>query len=365
MQGKTKSKQEQILLNFEIGGTPVDIIPLGDGLINDTYKVVMPSGEPHDYVLQRINHHIFTDVELLQHNIDVVTSHIRAKLEAAGETDIDRKVLQFVPTKEGKSYYQTEEGDFWRVSVFIPRTQTFNQVTPQNAYDCGRTFGRFESMLTDVEEKLGETIPDFHNMELRIRQLREAVKANAAGRLHEVSALVDKIEQHAEAMCRAEKLYREGQLPKRLCHCDTKVNNMLFDETGQVLCVIDLDTVMPSFVFSDYGDFLRTAANATREDDPDVSKVALRWDVIESFTKGYIEGTRHFLTDTERDMLPFAMQLFPYMQCVRFLADYINGDTYYKTTYAAHNLDRAHNQWRLFELTLAGEDRLQQFIKTL
>ena len=202
-------------------------------------------------------------------------------------------------------------------------------------------------------------------MELRIRQLREAVKADAAGRLHEVSALVDKIEQHAEAMCRAEKLYREGQLPKRLCHCDTKVNNMLFDETGQVLCVIDLDTVMPSFVFSDYGDFLRTAANATREDDPDVSKVALRWDVIESFTKGYIEGTRHFLTDTERDMLPFAMQLFPYMQCVRFLADYINGDTYYKTTYAAHNLDRAHNQWRLFELTLAGEDRLQQFVKTL
>lgn len=294
MQKEGKTKQEQILFNFEIEGNPVEIVPLGNGLINDTYKVNMPEGAPHDYVLQRINHHIFTDVELLQHNIEVVTRHIRKKLEAAGEQDIDRKVLHFVQTKDGKTYHKTPEGEFWRVSVYIPRTQTYSQVTPQNAYDCGRTFGRFESMLSDVDEELGETIPDFHNMELRIRQLREAVKADAAGRLNEVQSLVDKIEEHAEAMCLGERLYREGKLPKHLCHCDTKVNNMLFDENGQVLCVIDLDTVMPSFVFSDYGDFLRTAANVVQEDDPDVSKVALHWDVIESFTKGYVEGTNRF-----------------------------------------------------------------------
>jgi len=179
------------------------------------------------------------------------------------------------------------------------------------------------------------------------------------------TALKGWLESHAEAMCRAEVLYREGRLPKRICHCDTKVNNMLFDEAGGVLCVIDLDTVMPSFIFSDYGDFLRTAANATREDDPDIGHVSLRWDVVESFTKGYIEGTHHFLLPIERELLPFAMQLFPYMQCVRFLTDYINGDTYYKTTYPAHNLDRARNQYRLFELTLAGQDRLQHFIDTL
>lgn len=365
MQKEGKTKQEQILFNFEIEGNPVEIVPLGNGLINDTYKVNMPEGAPHDYVLQRINHHIFTDVELLQHNIEVVTRHIRKKLEAAGEQDIDRKVLHFVQTKDGKTYHKTSEGEFWRVSVYIPRTQTYSQVTPQNAYDCGRTFGRFESMLSDVDEELGETIPDFHNMELRIRQLREAVKADAAGRLNEVQSLVDKIEEHAEAMCLGERLYREGKLPKHLCHCDTKVNNMLFDENGQVLCVIDLDTVMPSFVFSDYGDFLRTAANVVQEDDSDVSKVALHWDVIESFTKGYVEGTKSFLTERERDLLPYAMRLFPYMQCVRFLADYLNGDTYFKTTHATHNLERARNQWRLFELTLAGNDRLAQYIKTL
>ena len=365
MQQMTENKQEQILSNFKIEQKPTAIVPLGDGLINDTYKVVMGEGASHDYVLQRINHHVFTDVALLQHNIEVVTGHIRKKLLAAGVSDIDRRVLRFIPTHSGKTYHETAEGDFWRLSVFIPRTQSFAQVTPKNAYDAGLAFGNFESMLTDVDETLGETIPDFHNMELRIRQLREAVLADVAGRLTEVRPLVDLLESHAEAMCRAEVLYREGRLPKRICHCDTKVNNMLFDEAGGVLCVIDLDTVMPSFIFSDYGDFLRTAANATREDDPDIDHVSLRWDVVESFTKGYIEGTHHFLLPIERELLPFAMQLFPYMQCVRFLTDYINGDTYYKTTYPAHNLDRARNQYRLFELTLAGQDRLQHFIDTL
>ena len=361
----TKESQLQLLSHFQIEGTPVDIAPIGNGLINDTFRVKMVDGNHCDYILQRINHHIFTDVDLLQHNIETVTGHIRKKLLDAGETDIDRKVLHFIPTETGRTYYKTAEGDYWRVSVFIPRTQSFDQVTPAYAYDAGKAFGDFESMLTDVNETLGETIPDFHNMELRIRQLRDAVKADAVGRLSEVQDIVDNLEQHAETMCQAEQLYREGKLPKRICHCDTKVSNMLFDESGKVLCVIDLDTIMPSFVFSDYGDFLRTAANATEEDDPDTNRVSLRWDVIESFTRGYIEGTSHFLTNIEREMLPFAMTLFPYMQCVRFLTDYINGDTYYKTRYATHNLDRTHNQYRLFELTREGQERLRQYINSL
>ena len=172
MQQMTENKQEQILSNFKIEQKPTAIVPLGDGLINDTYKVVMGEGAPHDYVLQRINHHVFTDVALLQHNIEVVTGHIRKKLLAAGVSDIDRRVLRFIPTHSGKTYHKTAEGDFWRLSVFIPRTQSFAQVTPKNAYDAGLAFGNFESMLTDVDETLGETIPDFHNMELRIRQLR-------------------------------------------------------------------------------------------------------------------------------------------------------------------------------------------------
>ncbi len=365
MQNMTTSQLMQLLNHFKIEGRPVEIRPLGAGLINDTFMVLTSDDSPRDYVLQRINHDIFTDIDLLQHNIEAVTGHIRTKLLAQGESDIDRRVLQFVPTLEGKTYYRTLEGQYWRVSVFIPRTQGFDEVTPANAYDAGKAFGLFESMLTDLDEPLGETIPHFHDMTLRNEQLNQAVEADKAGRLAEVRPLVEQIMAHAHDMCLADRLYQEGKLPKRICHCDTKVSNVLFDADGGVLCVIDLDTTMPSFVFSDYGDFLRTAGSASAEDDPDARHDGLQWEVIEHFTKGYIEGTRHFLTALERSMLPFAMSLFPYMQCVRFLTDYLNGDTYYKIKYATHNLDRANNQYRLFLLTLEGQHRLTQFIENL
>ena len=358
-------RTNEILSHFILNGTPIAVTTLGSGLINDTFKVSTVEKDCPDYVLQRINHAVFTDVALLQHNIEAVTAHIRARLEARGEKDIDRKVLHFVSTREGATWHRTPEGDYWRVSVFIPRTQSFDAVTPPNAYDAGSAFGGFESMLADLDEPLGETIPDFHNMRLRLDQLRDAVARDAHGRLAGVRTLVDSLLAHAEDMCLAERLHAAGLLPKRICHCDSKVGNVLFDEGGGVLGVIDLDTVMPSFVFSDYGDFLRTAANATVEDDPDESHVALRWDVIESFTRGYIESTRSFLTATERTHLPFAMPLFPYMQCVRFLADYLNGDTYYKTTHPGHNLERAHNQFRLYQLAEAGMPRLSAFISSL
>ena len=239
-----------ILAQFEITGLVKEVKPLGNGLINDTYHVVTNDDAP-DYVLQRINNAIFQDVDLLQHNIEVVTAHIRRKLEASGANDIDRKVLQFIKARDGKTYYRDKSDRYWRVMVFIPNTVTREAVTPKSAYDCGKAFGNFEKMLVDVPELLGETIPDFHNMELRMSQLREAVQNNAERRLDKVHDIVEELERDADEMCQAERLYREGQLPKRICHCDTKVNNMLFDQSGQVLCVIDLDTVMPSFIFSD------------------------------------------------------------------------------------------------------------------
>ncbi|MBQ1832107.1 MAG: aminoglycoside phosphotransferase family protein, partial [Bacteroidales bacterium] len=255
------ARLQQIVGHFATEGTVTDIRPLGNGLINDTFLVVTDG--PDNYVLQRINQSIFQDVDLLQHNIDCVTRHIREKLVAAGETDIDRKVLRFLPERTtGKSFW-TDGKEWWRVSVFIRDALTFEAVTPEYAGYAGVAFGQFEAMLADLPDKLGEPIPDFHNMELRARQLREAVAADAAGRMAdpEVRSLVAEIQSYEEEMCKAERMYREGILPKRICHCDTKVNNMLFDRDGNILCVIDLDTVMPSFVFSDFGDFLRTAAN--------------------------------------------------------------------------------------------------------
>ena len=337
-----------ILAQFEIKGVVKEVKPLGNGLINDTYHVITEGDDTPDYVLQRINNAIFQDVDLLQHNIEVVTAHIRRKLEACDTTDIDRKVLQFVKARDGKTYYRDEVGRYWRVSVYIPDSVTREAVTPESAYDCGKAFGNFEKMLVDVPEHLGETIPDFHNMELRMRQLREAVQNDAAGRLVEVRDIVDELERDADEMCQAERLYREGSLPKRICHCDTKVNNMLFDQDGQVLCVIDLDTVMPSFIFSDYGDFLRTGANFAAEDDPDLSHVGFNEEIFKAFTRGYLESAREFLTSIEVELLPYAVALFPFMQCVRFLSDYLNGDTYYKIKDPTHNLDRTRNQLVLY-----------------
>ena len=353
-----------ILAQFEIKGLVKEVKPLGNGLINDTYRVIT-DGDAPDYVLQRINNAIFQDVDLLQHNIEVVTAHIRHKLEASGTADIDRKVLQFVKAIDGKTYYCDEADRYWRVMVFITDSITHEAVTPESAYDCGKAFGNFEKMLVDVPEQLGETIPDFHNMELRMNQLREAVENDAVGRLAEVRNMVDELERDADEMCQAERLYREGSLPKRICHCDTKVNNMLFDQDGQVLCVIDLDTVMPSFIFSDYGDFLRTGANFTAEDDPDLSHVGFNEEIFKAFTTGYLESAREFLTPVEIELLPYAVALFPFMQCVRFLADYINGDTYYKIKYPTHNVDRARNQLALYHDVRHHDQMMAAFIQTL
>lgn len=337
-----------IVKRFKIEGTINEIKPLGTGLINDTYKVTTKENEAPDYVLQRINHHIFQNVDMLQNNIEAVTRHIREKLVAAGEDDIDRKVLRFIPTPEGKTYIFDGES-YWRIMVFIPRAKTYETVNPEFSYFAGLAFGDFQAKLADIPEKLGETIPDFHNMEFRLQQLHEAVAADPKGRVAEMKYFLDEIEKRSEEMCKAERLYREGKLPKRICHCDTKVNNMMFDENGKVLCVIDLDTVMPSFIFSDYGDFLRTGANTGAEDDKDLNKVGFNMEIFKAFTKGYLEGAHSFLTPIEIENLPYAAALFPYMQCVRFLADYINGDTYYKIQYPEHNLVRTKAQFKLLQ----------------
>ena len=360
-------EQEQLLAiarQFQIEGTVTAVSPLGNGLINDTYRVKTLEADMPDYVLQRINHLVFKDVELLQHNIEAVTNHLRRKLLSEGVSDVDRKVLRFIPTFAGKTYHFDGQY-YWRVSVYIADTHTIDEVTPQTSYDCGRAFGRFQEQLIDLREPLGETIPDFHNMELRLRQLKQAVNQNFAGRLSEVTKELELIEAHAEGMCMAEKLHRQGLLPKRICHCDTKVNNMLFDSEGRVLCIIDLDTVMPAYIFSDYGDFLRTAANSQPEDSPDLDKITFRWDIFEAFTRGYLESTASFLTPVERVYLPFAVALFPMMQAVRFLTDYLNGDTYYKILYPEHNLVRTRNQLRYFQEVEASRGEMGCFAKRM
>ena len=346
----------EIVKLFDIKGNVKEIKPLGNGLINDT--LLVKTDGPEDYVLQRINNAIFQDVELLQHNIDCATAHIRHK---------GQMTLTFIPCKETGKTYWTDGTQYWRVSIFIKNAFTYETVNPEYSYYAGKAFGAFEAMLSDIPDTLGETIPDFHNMELRARQLHEAVKADKAGRMSEkeVQDILKDLLPYEEEMCKAERLYREGKLPKRICHCDTKVNNMLFDKDGNILCVIDLDTLMPSFVFSDFGDFLRTAANTVAEDSPEIDKVDFRMDIFEAFAKGYLESARVFLTPMEIENLPYAACLFPYMQAVRFFADYINGDTYYKIKYPDHNLVRTRNQVALFHAAMAKVPQMKAFIEKI
>lgn len=356
---------KEIVAKFAIRGTVSEIKPLGEGLINDTYKVKTAEADQPDYVLQRVNNAVFPDVDMVMRNIDAVTTHIRKKLEEKGEDDIDRKVLTFIPLKEdSKKLYALVDGKYWRIMVFIPDAITKQAVNPESSRAAGKAFGNFQAMLADIPVQLGETIKDFHNMEFRLQQLREVVKADPVGRVSEpqVQEMLRQIDARAEEMCKAERMGREGILPKRVCHCDTKVNNMMFDKNDNVLCVIDLDTVMPNFIFSDYGDFLRTGANVVAEDCPDMDKVQFNVEIFKAFTEGYLSSASSFLTRVEIENLPYAVKLFPYMQCVRFLWDYLSGDKYWKCQYPEHNFVRANNQLHLLLSIEAHEKEMNDFI---
>lgn len=353
-----------IVQQFDIKGVVDEVKPLGNGLINDTYKVTTKEALTPDYVLQHINNDIFQDVDMLMDNILAVTAHIRKKLEANNTADIDRKVLSFIPNKNTqKYYYKAEDGKYWRIMYFIPDAITKEAVTPDSSYDVGIAFGNFQAMLADIPVELGETIPDFHNMEFRVKQLHDAIKDNLANRVDEVADILKEIEEDIPEMCKGEILHREGKLPKRICHCDTKVNNVMFDKDGNVLCVIDLDTVMPNFVFSDTGDFLRYAANTGKEDDENLDNVNFNMEIFKAFTKGYLKSGKSFLLPIEIENLPYAALRFPFMQTIRFLADYLNGDTYYKIKYPLHNLVRTKAQFKLYKSAKALIPEMQAFIK--
>lgn len=338
-----------ILSHFAIPNEVADPQPLKIGIINDSFIVRAVNPGERSYFLQRINHHIFQNVEGLQQNIQKVTNHIRAKLIAAGETDIERKVLRLVPTTDGGLYYCTPEGDYWRVYVLIEHATSQEKVTPVSAELTGEAFGRFQCQLADLPfDELCESIPNFHNIEFRLWQLDEALQTDPLHRKASAADIIEAIDRRRDDMCLAERLFREGKLPKHINHCDTKVNNILFDEAGRPICIVDLDTVMPGFVLSDFGDFMRTAANTGEEDDPNLDRIHVNLEIFEAYTRGYLREAT-FLTDIEKQLLPYGCRLLSYMQTVRFFTDWINGDTYYKIQYPDHNLVRTRAQLRLLE----------------
>ncbi|MDR1758483.1 MAG: aminoglycoside phosphotransferase family protein [Bacteroidales bacterium] len=352
----------EIFSRFQVEYTVRELQPLGNGHINDTYLAIDEGGISR-YVLQKINRHVFKDVDILQNNILTVTSHIKRKMEIKGQTHFFRETLTFLPAADGKYYYYDGE-NYWRVCLYIAGSKTHEDISPDLAYSAGKAFGKFQSLLSDIPEgAIRETIPHFHDMEFRLQQLDNAIEKDAVKRLFPIKTMVKDIRERAQTLCLQTTLYREGKLKKRVNHCDTKVNNILFDNENKVLCVIDLDTVMPGFVLSDIGDFIRTACNTATEDEKNIEKIGVNMDIFKAYTRGYIETARDFLTPLEIKLLPYGGRLMTGMQTVRFLTDYLDGDTYYKIHFPEHNLQRTCAQYQLWQKLDAVSIDMDKFME--
>lgn len=339
----------------------VGIATLGQGFINDTYIVTTSKSR---YILQRKNHNIFPDVRAMMDNIQRVTTHLKAKVRAAGG-DPEREVLTVIPTKTGELCYN--EGDnFWAASLYIEGSITHDTAdTPQLAFMGGRGIGKFQAMLADFTEPLAEVIKGFHNIRWRFEQWDNALREDRAGRKASVATEIEWIESRREQMLAFWEMVERGILPMRVTHNDTKLSNILFDENEDVLCVIDLDTVMSSTSLNDFGDAIRSYTNTGAEDDADLSRVSMNIDTFRHYTSGYLTERGATMTESEREWLAFSALYITFEQVLRFLMDYIDGDTYYKVAYPTHNLVRARAQHRLLESMEQQYATMQAIVREL
>lgn len=341
-----QTKLQGIASRFALDGDIEAIAPLGEGFINDTF-IIRTQGSAPDYILQRKNKSVFPDVPAMMENIRKVTEHIRRRVVAEGG-DPAREVMTIVPTRDGRYYFVDGEGDYWAVSVFIADTVAYNKAdSPALARMGGEGIGKFQAQLADFTEPLAETIKGFHNIRFRFGQWDEAIRRDAAHRVKALTEEIGWIESRREEMLGFWSKVESGEIPTRVTHNDTKISNILFDRSGSVLCVIDLDTVMNSTSLNDFGDAIRSYANTGEEDDSDLSHVGLSTEMFRAYTEGYLSQRAKQLIAPELDNLAFSARYITYEQVLRFLMDYIDGDNYYKIKYPTHNLVRTHAQYRL------------------
>jgi len=371
----------EIFKQFDIYGDLQSFQAFGKGHINNTYLSVWnQAGTQVRYTHQRINKHVFKKPAEVVENIRHITEHIAAKL--AADTDIkanvggyflvedtisaSRRVLTLVPTKDGRFFYVDRDGEYWRTYLFIEKASTFEQMdSPALAHKVGAAVGIFQQQLSDYSgPPLYETIPDFHNMHSRYEQLDRAVALNTAGRLETVREELAFLEENrARGMILSDGL-ANGTLKRGITHNDTKLNNILFDDaTGEAICLIDLDTVMPGTVLFDTGDLIRTAANTACEDEQDLSKVHFDCNIFKALIGGYLSTVGGCLTAYEKSLIAESGRILTQIMAVRFLTDYLNGDIYYKTTRLTHNLDRARTQIALIKSMDSQWEQLQRSVE--
>jgi len=341
---------ENAIKRFDIEGIIKMFERYGNGHINDTFVVVFEKDiKEIRYILQRINHSIFKDPEKLMLNITSVTDFLRNEVIKLGGDEL-REVITVIKTKNGGSFYCDSEGFFWRMYLFIEDANCFEQVNkPEDFYQSAVAFGRFQKLLSSFDASvLYEVIPDFHNTPLRYKRFLQAVNEDKCNRVKEVKEEIEFFIAREAFMECCNNYLKEGKLPLRVTHNDTKLNNVMIDKnSGKGLCVIDLDTIMPGLSIFDFGDSIRFGANTAAEDEKDLSKVSLDLHLFEQYVKGYLQGCEGSLTETEISMLPHGAKTMTLECGMRFLTDYLEGDVYFRIHHEKHNLDRCHTQMAL------------------
>jgi len=363
MQHQIKS----IFTQFNTGTQLKSYRPFGSGHINDTLIVETAGDENPDFVLQRINHHIFKDVPGLMRNISLVTNFIRNYLKGIPGSNADNEVLTLVNAIDGNAYIQDNEGEYWRCYLFIPNTISYDTVDSiEKATEGGRIFGKFQSILSGLDAKLlSETIPFFHDLEKRMETFRKTIARNPINRVELVSEEIRFVEEHADELLSITRKINNGEIPIRITHNDTKFNNILFDKDNHAQCVVDLDTVMPGSVLHDFGDAIRTTANTAVEDEADLTKISMNIGLFKAFADGYMSEAHTFLTKPEIDNLALSSKFMVFIIGLRFLTDFIDGDNYFKIQHPEHNLQRCRAQFQLIRSIETQFSQMQEVIKTL
>lgn len=351
---------QKVLHSFALPQQTYSINPFGSGHINHTYRVQPVNGVGQEYLLQKINHEVFRDVAGMMNNIERVTRYLRE----ASVMQEDQQTLTLILANDGQSFVHTSDGSFWRVFVFMTDLLSYD-VVESNAqiYEGAKSFGMFLSSLVHFPvDELVDTIPNFHNVIYRLDNLSRAIQTNPLNRVGEVKSWLDFIESVSSDMTRIQKAGRKGLIPLRVTHNDTKFNNVLLNQEGKGVCVIDLDTVMPGYVHYDFGDGVRTTVTSVPEDEADVEKIQVDLGRFEAFASGYLEPTRSILSEKEIELLPLSGALFAYLMGVRFLTDFIEGDVYYKIHFEQQNLQRAKAQLTLCKHILDQQAEMARII---
>lgn len=354
---------------FQIYGEILHAETCKIGHINETYSATYDQGGTRvRYIHQKINQNVFKKPDVVMSNVVRVTTHLRKKLEEMNADNITRRCLTIVPTRDGGSFYRDPEGNFWRTFVFVEGVQTFESVqSPKQAYEAGKAFGTFQSLLVDLPgERLHDTIPDFHNSRKRFDALKQAVEDDHFNRAQDAAPEIEFALRREGMVDVILNAMTKGKIPERITHNDTKFNNVMLDiQTGEAMCVVDLDTVMPGCALYDFGDIVRTATSPTLEDELDLRKVRMQMPMFEAITKGYMSAAGKFLNATERSLIAFAGKLITFTIGLRFLTDFLNGDTYFRIHRPGHNLDRCRTQFKLVQSIEEQEEEMQKFVAEL